>query len=181
MRPLRELGEPLVDLSGPIPYEILQTAFDGIFHDQTQQYYWKSLYLDDLGDEAIERIVALGLDRPSPLTLVALWQLGGAMARVPAAATAFGRRDHPFLLSLDSTWSGPAGAEASVAWTREAWKEMHAFSSGGVYLNFPGLGEEREALVRAAYGDNYARLAELKARYDPGNLFSLNQNIAPAA
>ncbi len=182
LRPLRELGEPLADLSGPIPFEILQTAFDAIFEDEALQYYWKSLYLDDLSDEAVERIVARGLGRPSPQTLVGVWQLGGAMARVPAGATAFGRRDLPFLLSLDATWRDPADAEENIAWTRAAWDEMRAFSStGGVYLNFPGFGEEREALVRTAYGDNYARLAELKRRYDPGNLFSLNQNVPPAA
>ena len=107
---------------------------------------------------------------------MARWR-GCRPARPPSGAATL-----PFLLSLDATWRDPADAEENIAWTRAAWDEMRAFSStGGVYLNFPGLGEEREALVRAAYGDNYARLAELKRRYDPGNLFSLNQNVPPAA
>jgi len=179
LRPLREIGTPVADLSGPIPYTALQAAFDAEFPKGELQYYWKSLYLDGLGDDLIDLLLARGQERPSPQTLLGIWQLGGAMSRVPADATAFGRRDAPFLLSIDSTWADPAETERNVAWSREVWSEMHAFSSGGVYLNFPGLGEEREALVKAAYGANYARLAELKERYDPTNLFRINQNIAP--
>jgi FAD/FMN-containing dehydrogenase len=181
LAPLRELGEPVADLSGPIPWVALQTAFDALFPAGELRYYWKSLYLSALGDDVIDVLVARAVDRPSPATLVAVWLLGGAMARVPAEATAFGRRDAPFMISVDSTWAEPAESERNVAWTRELWSDLQAFSSGGVYLNFPGLGEEREALVRAAYGDNYARLVELKGRYDPTNLFRSNQNIPPAA
>jgi FAD/FMN-containing dehydrogenase len=101
------------------------------------------------------------------------------MSRVPADATAFGRRDAPFLFSLDTTWADPADNQRHVEWTRIFWSDMHAFSSGGVYLNFPGLGEEREALVKAAYGANYERLVALKHAYDPANMFSMNQNIVP--
>jgi FAD/FMN-containing dehydrogenase len=181
LQPLRELGTPLADLSGPIPYAVLQTAFDGLFEKGQLQCYWKSLYLDGLGDDVIAMLVERGVDRPSPNTLVAIWQLGGAMSRVPADANAFGRRDAPFLLSIDSTWADPADDDRNIAWTRSLWSDMHRFSGGGVYLNFPGLGEEREDLVRAAYGDNYARLVALKTEYDPTNLFRLNQNIVPAA
>jgi FAD/FMN-containing dehydrogenase len=179
LMPLRQLGTPLADLSGPLPFTALQTAFDGLFEKGSLQCYWKSLYLDGLGDDVITALVDRGVDRPSPNTLVAIWQLGGAMSRVPAEASAFGRRDAPFLLSIDSTWADPADGERNIAWTRSLWSDMHRFSGGGVYLNFPGLGEEREDLVRAAYGDNYARLVALKTEYDPTNLFRLNQNIVP--
>ena len=180
VQPLRELGTPLADLSSPAPYSAVQTGFDGLFPKGELNYYWRSLYLDGLGDDLVDLLVERGVDRPSPSTLVGLWQLGGAMSRVPADATAFGRRDMPYLLSIDSTWSDPSETDRNVGWNRALWAEMHAYSSGASYLNFPGLGEEKEALVRAAYGDNYARLVELKDRYDPGNLFRLNQNIPPS-
>jgi FAD/FMN-containing dehydrogenase len=103
------------------------------------------------------------------------------MSRVGAGDTAFGRRDAPFLLSFDTTWTDPADSERCIAWTRQAWADMQRFSGGGLYLNFAGFGEEKEALVRSGYGANYDRLAALKAKYDPGNLFRMNQNIKPAA
>jgi len=93
--------------------------------------------------------------------------------------TAYGRRDAPFLLSIDSTWVDPRDTERNIGWTRKFWKSMERYSYGGLYLNFPGFGEEGDALVRAAYGANYDRLAALKRKYDPDNFFRLNQNIAP--
>jgi FAD/FMN-containing dehydrogenase len=102
------------------------------------------------------------------------------MSRVGGEETAFGRRDAPFLLSFDATWTDPGQTERNIAWTRSTWSAMHRFSSGQLYLNFGGFGEEKEALVRAAYGTNYGRLAAIKARYDPTNLFRMNQNIPPA-
>jgi FAD/FMN-containing dehydrogenase len=179
LRPLRELEAPLVDLSGPMPYADLQTAFDWLFPSGILQYYWKSLYLGDLAAATVDAIVGRGLDRPSPRSLVAIWHLGGAMGRVPGDATAFGRRDAPYLLSLDSTWEAPQDADRNVAWTRAFWEAMRPFSSGRSYLNFPGLGEEQEALVRAAYGANYDRLVAIKSEYDPSNHFRSNQNIVP--
>src|SRR5262249_47353434 len=121
-------------------------------------------------------------DRPTPMSLFGLWHLsGGAASRVAPEATAFGRRTAPYLLSFDTTWDDPADTEHCIAWTRDAWSAMHRFSDGGLYLDFAGFGEEKEALVRAGYGANYDRLAALKAKYDPGNLFRMNQNIRPSA
>jgi FAD/FMN-containing dehydrogenase len=181
LQPLRDFGTPVLDLSGPVPYVGVQSAFDPLFAKGERQNYWKSLYLDTLDDGAIERIVARALDRPSPWTLIALWHLGGAMNRVDPATTALGERSAPYLLSLDSSWTDPAQNESAIAWTRAAWAEMKPFSRGGAYLNFPGQGEEGEALLRASYGSaNYDRLVELKTKYDPTNLFRLNQNILPA-
>ncbi|MGH2617351.1 MAG: FAD-binding oxidoreductase [Thermomicrobiales bacterium] len=179
LRPLRELAEPLLDLSGAMPYATLQTGFDWAF-PKGLLYYWKSLYLNGLDDAEITEVIDLAATRPSPLSLVALWHHGGAMARVGDSETAFGSRAAPYLVSFDTTWTDPADTERAIAWTRDAWSAMHRFSDGGLYLNFPGFGEEKDALVRAGYGANYDRLAALKAKYDPGNLFRMNLNIPPA-
>ena len=180
IQPLRDLGTPVLDLSGPVPYIHVQAAFDPLFAKGERQNYWKSLYLDTLDDDAIGRIVARGLTRPNPWSLIALWHLGGAMNRVDPAETALGERSAPYLYSLDTSWTDPADNESAIAWTRSAWAEMNPFSRGGAYLNFPGQGEEGEALLRASYGSaNYDRLVALKTKYDPANLFRLNQNILP--
>jgi FAD/FMN-containing dehydrogenase len=180
MQPLRELGEPILDLSGPVPYSGVQTAFDPLFGKAERQNYWKSLYIDTLDDDVIERAVARAHDRPDPWSLMVIWHLGGAMNRVDPAETALGERSAPYLYSLDTSWTNPADSESAISWTRDAWAEMKPYSRGGVYLNFPGQGEEGEAVMRASYGDaNYERLVEIKTKYDPTNLFRLNQNIPP--
>ena len=181
LQPLRELATPLLDLSGTMPYAVLQTAFDPFF-PKGWLYYWKSLSMDRLDEEAIAAVIGYAADRPSSDTLMGLWHLeGGAASRVDTAATAFATRSAPYLLSFDTTWTDPAGTERNIAWTRSAWADMRRFGSGGIYLNFAGFGEEKEDLVRAGYGANYDRLVELKTRYDPGNLFRMNQNIRPHA
>jgi FAD/FMN-containing dehydrogenase len=181
LQPLRELATPLLDLSGTMPYATLQSAFDPFF-PKGWLYYWKSLYLDRLDEEVVPAIVRYAAERPTPNALMALWNLGGGAARrVGAEATAFGSREAPYLLSFDTTWTDPADTERNIAWTRTAWADMRRFGGGGLYLNFAGFGEEKEALVRASYGPNYERLATLKAQYDPHNLFRMNQNIQPMA
>ncbi len=181
IQPLRELGDPVLDLSGPAPYVGVQSAFDPLFLKGERLNYWKSLYLDNLDDRAIDLIMARANDRPSPWSLIAIWHLGGAMNRVDPGKTALGERRAPYLFSLDISWTDPADDDSAIGWTREAWAEMRPFSRGGAYLNFPGQGEEGEALLRASYGDgNYDRLVEIKRKYDPTNLFRLNQNIAPS-
>jgi FAD/FMN-containing dehydrogenase len=181
LRPLRELATPLLDLSGTMPYAVLQGAFDPFF-PKGWLYYWKSLYLTDLDGQSLATTIRYARDRPTPMSLMGLWHLGGGAAgRVGADATAFGRRTAPYLLSFDTTWTDAADSERCVAWTRNAWSAMHRYSDGGLYLNFAGFGEEKEALVRAGYGANYERLAQLKRRYDPDNLFRMNQNIQPTA
>jgi FAD/FMN-containing dehydrogenase len=181
IQPLRELGEPVLDLSGPAPYAGVQSAFDPLFLKGERLNYWKSLYLDSLDDRAIDLIIARANDRPSPWALIAVWHLDGAVNRVDPGKTALGERSAPYLFSLDTSWTDPADNDSAIAWTRDAWAEMKPFSRGGAYLNFPGQGEEGEALLRASYGDtNYDRLVEIKTKYDPTNLFRLNQNIVPA-
>ncbi len=180
LQPLRNITESLVDMSAVSPFVEVQSAFDEFFPSHVQRYYWKSLNLADLSDNAIDAIIDRFVQRPSPMTLVILRHLGGAMGRVGAEETAFGDRSANFNLSLDSTWVNPHDDSINIAWTREAWSALNQFSDGGVYLNFPGFQEEGEQLMRRQFGKNYERLANIKKRYDPTNFFSLNQNIKPA-
>ncbi len=179
VQPLRELGAPLIDLSGPWPWIGLQSGFDALF-PKGGFYYWKSRSLAELTDEAIDDIADFGSRRPSPLTDVIIWHHGGAMSRVGEGDTAYGGRDAGFLVTGEASWDDPAVTDDAIAWGREFWDAMGRHSTGGLYLNFPGFGEEKEALVKAGYGANYERLAALKAKYDPENLFRMNLNITPA-
>ena len=179
LKPLRELAEPLLDLSGVMPYTHIQRMFDPILHEG-RLYYWKSLDLDNLGADVIDAIVTHAEARPSPDTLMPIWHHGGAMNRVGPTETAFGDRSTTFNLSIDATWDDPDYTEENIAWARDVWEDMHRFSDGGLYLNFAGLGEEGEELVRAGHGEEiHERLARLKSEYDPENRFRLNQNIQP--
>jgi FAD/FMN-containing dehydrogenase len=181
MQPLRELATPILDLSATKAYLEMQSELDAYF-PAGLRYYWKALYLDGLGDAAIDATVDWSLRRPSERTLMVIRHCGGAMSRVGAEETAFGDRSSEWMLSIDSTWDDPADDERNIAWTRDFWDDAHRFSQQGkTYFNFPGFLEEGESAVRASYGANHARLARIKARYDPDNLFRLNQNIRPAA
>jgi FAD/FMN-containing dehydrogenase len=180
VQPLRELGEPLIDLSGPWPWLGLQTGFDALF-PKGGLYYWKSRALAELTGEAIDDIADYASRRPSPLTDIIVWHHGGAMSRPDEASTAYGGRDANFLVTGEVNWDDPSLNDEAIAWGREFWDVMGRHSTGGLYLNFGGFGEEKEALVRAGYGSNYERLAELKAKYDPENLFRMNFNITPAS
>ena len=103
------------------------------------------------------------------------------MARVAEPDTSYAGRDAAFLVTPEASWFDPAQSDGAIAWAREVWQGLERHSTGGLYLNFPGFGEEKEALVRAGYGANYERLAALKAKYDPTNLFRMNQNIPPGS
>jgi hypothetical protein len=180
-QPLRELATPLLDLSGPAPYTAAQAAFDPLLPYGVRRSYWKAIDLDRLDDEVIGKIVAAGAARPTPATLIPVWHFGGAMSRVEPTATAFWRRKTPFMVSFDGTWDDPADDERCIAWVKAAVESMRAYSDGGQYVNFPGSGSESDIPARAAYGDNYKRLAAIKAKYDPTNWFRVNVNIKPAA
>ncbi|MFW6075570.1 MAG: FAD-binding oxidoreductase [Chloroflexota bacterium] len=178
MQPLRELGTPLLDLSGQLPYTAVQTAFDPMF-PKGDMYYFKSQYVDGLTDELIDELCSIADKRPSSRSLIALWHQGGATSRVDPEETPLAGRDSPLLVSFDGVWADPADNERNIAWARDAWAAMHDHSRGGLYLNFAGLGEEKEDLVRSGYGNNYARLAQIKNKYDPTNFFRVNNNIKP--
>jgi hypothetical protein len=178
IQPLRTLATPVLDLSGPLPFTAVQSAFDPFFPKGLLQY-WKSTYVDTLSDELIAALCRLAAERPSPRTTMDIWPQTGAAARASAGETAFGRR-RPFLVAFESTWTDPAQNEANIAWARQAWQSMQRFAASGIYLNFPGFGEEKEELLREGYGQNYERLRAIKAAYDPTNLFRMNLNIPPA-
>jgi FAD/FMN-containing dehydrogenase len=177
-RGLRELATPLLDMSGPVQYLDFQRSLDPFFPAGVRRY-WKALYLDGFSDAAIDTTVDWSNRRPSNDTLVIVRHCGGAMARVGAEQTAFGDRSSEWMLSIDSTWHDPADDATNVDYTRAFWDAAVPFSDGKTYFNFPGLFEEGEAAVRASYGANHARLARIKAAYDPDNSFRLNQNIRP--
>jgi FAD/FMN-containing dehydrogenase len=179
VQPLRELGQPLVDMSGPWPWLGLQSGFDALF-PKGGFYYWKSRSLAALTDDAIEVIADFGARRPSPLTDIVVWHNGGAMSHVGETETAYGGRDAAFLVTGEASWGDPALTDEAIDWGRAFWDAIGQHSTGGLYLNFAGLGEEKEALVKAGYGANYERLVELKTKYDPTNLFRMNLNIPPA-
>ena len=180
IQPLREAGTPLVDLSGQMPFVAAQQIFDPDYPDG-RRYYWKSLYMRNLDEEVIGRLAQHAARRLSPLSSLDIWALGGAMSREPAGGSAFARRDAPFLLGIEANWDDPGQDRANIAWAREVFRDMQdRFPDEGVYLNFPGFIEESGPVVEQAYAGNYARLQEIKTKYDPDNLFRSNLNIRPA-
>ncbi|UQS31077.1 FAD-binding oxidoreductase [Streptomyces fradiae] len=180
LRPLREAAEPIRDLSGPTTYLEAQSFLDGDYPDGWR-YYWKSVNTPGLGDELIDRLAGRAAEAPSPYSTLDVWYQGGAMARVGERETAFANRGAPYLLGIEANWQEEADTARNVSWVRDTFADLRSFSSGGVYLNFPGFLEEGEQLLREGYGGNVRRLAEVKAAYDPGNLFRHNANIAPLA
>ena len=179
LEPLRQLDELLLDLSGVVPYIALQQMFDPFF-PPGEAHYWKSIYLAALDDEAVSSIADHVASRPSPMSMVGLWALGGALGRVDPTATASGTRSAPFVVEILANWTDPTQADANIAWAQQLFEAMTAFSTGKTNFNFPGLDDDPD-FVRAALGDNWDRLIEVKRTYDPTNLFCLNQNIDPAA
>ena len=140
--------------------------------------YWKADFLDSLSDEAIDGLIDAANSTSSPLSQVHLHHLGGAMARVSPDATAFTHRDAAFVFNLVGTWPDSGEDDLHTSWARSSFDALRPASAGAAYVNF--LGDDGAQRVAAAYGDNYQRLAELKRRYDPDNVFRLNQNITPA-
>ena len=181
MQPLRELGTPLADISQPMPFTAVQSAFDGLFPMGKLQSYWKAQYLAELPDEAIAVIAATANGRPAPVTLVATFQMGGAINRVGPTETAYGERSALWMSSIDGNWDSPADNEANIAWVRKSFAQIAPYSNGTTYTNFTGQADEAAgALADTAYGQNMTRLRQIKASYDPENFFRLNPNIAPS-
>ena len=178
VRPLKEFGSPIVDLLEPKPYLALQSMFDpSVPHGW--HYYWKSVELPDLSDEAIDTLVERASALTSPKSYCIVFQLGGALARVAEDETAFSQRDAAHNVNINAVWTEEnPDAERHIAWARDFFGAMQPHARGRVYVNF--LGEEGADRVHQAYGaGNYERLVELKRTYDPTNFFRLNQNIEP--
>jgi FAD/FMN-containing dehydrogenase len=178
LKPLRDLGDPITDLSEPMTYVEVQKVLDEDY-PEGGRYYWKSVNVNGLGDEEIEHLMAHAETAPSDHSTIDVWYQGGAMNQVGAEETAFGDRSAPYLLGVEGNWEEPHEDEANVAWVRECVADMQRFSDGGMYLNFPGFLEEGQEMMRDAYGENYERLVVLKNEYDPTNFFRMNQNVRP--
>jgi FAD/FMN-containing dehydrogenase len=178
--PFRRLGPPVVDALQPMPYTAAQQMLDAL-NPPGNRVYWKSSVLRDLGDDVLDTLVEQSTSIPSPLSVALIEFYGGATDRVGAEETAYPLRGALFAVNAISAWTDPAVDTPNISWTRSIWDAVQPFSSGGVYVNFLGVGDQDEQRVRAAYGPNYARLARIKAAYDPTNVFRLNHNIKPAA
>ncbi len=180
LKPLRDYGTPLADMIGPMPYTQVQCMLDEGF-PAGQQNYWKSNFLGDLDDQAIGLIVEHLGRCPSPGSAIAIEQFGGAVCRIGKDDTAFNHRDARYNLLIVGIWPDPSAGEENVKWVRDLWDAMAPYSSGGVYVNYLGQeSDEGSGRIEAAYGpEKYARLVALKNKFDPTNLFRLNQNIRP--
>jgi FAD/FMN-containing dehydrogenase len=179
--PLRAFGPPLVDQIATMPYLQLQSLLEPGF-PPGQQNFWKSNFLREVSDAAIDLLVGLFKRVPSPTSAMAIEYLGGALSRVKADDTAFAHRDELFNLLIVGMWPDPTDNRDHIEWVRKLWQAVQPYSTGGVYVNYLGRNADEEPdRVRAAYGKKkYDRLVELKRRYDPDNIFCLNQNIDPA-
>jgi FAD/FMN-containing dehydrogenase len=179
LRPLKtEIGPPAVDLLDRIPYTAFQAIVDP-FSPTGWLNYHGGKHLTGLPDAAIDAYIDQGRKVASPKSQAILFRMGGAIARVPEDATAASHRDAPYMWHPIAAWSDPAENDDHIGWVRESYAAMEPYTTGGVYLNFEQ--DEGADHVRAGFSpEKYARLVELKDKYDPNNLFRVNQNIAPS-
>jgi FAD/FMN-containing dehydrogenase len=172
-KPLREIAAPLLDWTGPTPYTDVQRMFDEDY-PKGRRYYWKSVYLDNI-DGAMDTLIDWGGRRPTPITSLDVWLLGGALSRVNPADTPIAHRNAPYLIGLEANWDDPSRDADSKAWARGAAAALAPFSSGGSYLNFEDLSETK--VVADSHGPNFNRLVEVKRKYDPDNLFRSRRGL----
>ncbi len=177
LAPVREFGTPLVDGLQPMPFNILQTAFDELFPPGLQ-WYWRADFVEEIPDEAISVHEKFGAELPTGHSTMHLYPIDGAAARVTEDATPFAYRNGGWAGVIVGVDPDPSNAELITDWATSYWKELHPTSAGGAYVNF--MMEEGDDRIRTSYRGNYQRLAEIKAVYDPENLFHINQNIPPA-
>jgi FAD/FMN-containing dehydrogenase len=176
LAPLREHGTPIADAVGPHLYTDFQQSFDPLLEPGARNY-WKSHNFTELSDGAIAVAVEYAANLPTELSEIFFGQIGGATERVAPDAMAYPHRETRYMMNVHTRWEDPAMDDECIQWAREFFETMAPHATGGVYVNFISEAEGEESL---AYRDNYDRLAELKARYDPENVFHINQNIEPA-
>jgi FAD/FMN-containing dehydrogenase len=179
VQPLRELATPLADISQPMPFRMVQAAFDGFFPRGEVRTYWKSTSATELSDELIDVIAKRAQERPAPLTTVVAWLTGGAVNRVGQDESAFGERSAKYLFSVEGSWHDPADDDKVISFVRKTWSEISEFGTGTTYINFAEA--ESQSVVDEAFGAKLEKLAQIKAKYDPENFFRRNNNILPAA
>jgi len=175
--PIRKFSPPLMDFAGPIPFPALQSLFDGLYPPGLQ-WYWKADFFHELSEKAVDLHVKYGERLPSPHSTMHIYPINGAAQRVGKGDTAFNFRDARFAEVIVGVDPDPANNPRLMQWAKDYWLALHPFSAGGGYVNM--MMDEGAENVKAAYRDNYARLAQVKRTYDPGNLFRVNQNIRPA-
>jgi len=173
LEPLRSFGKPVADVIGPRPYVEWQSFIDPLLTPGARNY-WKSHNFTELSDELIAVLLEYAGNLPSDQTQIVMDRLGGAINRVPCAATAYPHRDVEFVLNVHTRWESPSQDQTCIAWARKFFHDTAPHATGSVYVNFI---PEDEARVPNAYGANYERLKTLKNKYDPQNLFRVNQNL----
>ena len=178
IEPFSTIPDPLMEMAMPMPYQMAQMIQDAD-RPPGNMNYWKSGFVNDISDELIEKFVRGALEATSPMTAIAIFPMAGAIARVGEDDTPYSNRDAKFVINLDNVWEDPAENEKQIEWSKSFFARLKPHLAEGVYLNF--VGDASQELVRAAYGPKYDRLVELKNKYDPTNLFSLNQNIRPTS
>jgi len=178
LQPARDFSPPALELVGQMPFPALQTMFDALLPTGLQ-WYWSGDFLNELSDEAIATHIKYGSDLPTLLSTMHIYPIDGAVHRVGKDETAFSYRDANWSMVIGGIDPDPANKERITSWTKEYWKAVHPYSAGGAYVNF--MMEEGQDRVKATYRGNYKRLLAVKKKYDPANLFRVNQNIKPDA
>ena len=176
-RPVAELGPPLLHGVQPMPYPALQGAFDGLY-PPGDQWYWRADFVKELSDDAIAEHQRFAAQMPTPQSTMHLYPISGAAHRPQSSDTAFSYRDANWGAVFAGVSNDPADVPAISAWSKQYWDALHPHSAGGAYVNMM-MDDEGEDRIRASYRGNYPRLAAVKKRYDPANLFRVNQNIRP--
>src|SRR5215831_16916604 len=179
VQPLKQFGSPVLDVVGPMPYCQLNSMLDTGF-PRGALNYWKSSFLTQLSDAAIGTMIDCFARCPSPMAQLLLEHIHGAAARIGASDTAFPHRGEGYNFLVLAQWMQPADTRAGVAWARETYERMQPFFASGRYVNYLDDDEAGDP-VAAAYGPNYRRLQQIKAKYDPKNFFRMNHNIRPFA
>jgi FAD/FMN-containing dehydrogenase len=175
-KPLRSFGKPVADIIGPMPFTAWQSVLDPLLTPGMRNY-WKSHDFKEVSDGLIDALIAHARRVPDPQTEIAFAFLGEGVTKVAKEATAYTHRDAGFVLNVHTRWDNPSNDAKCIAWARELFQATAPFATGGAYVNF--MTQEEQDRVRSAYGSNFGRLAALKKKYDPDNLFRLNQNIQP--
>jgi FAD/FMN-containing dehydrogenase len=176
-KPIRRFGPPALDLVGSIPHPALQGMFDGLYQPG-MQWYWRADFVNELSDGAISRHVEYAAKLPTMFSAMHLYPIDGAAHRVGNRETAFSYRDANWAQVIVGVDPDPAKKDELIGWTKEYHDALHPYSAGGAYVNF--MMDEGQDRIKATYRENYARLVAAKRRYDPANLFRVNQNIRPA-
>jgi FAD/FMN-containing dehydrogenase len=172
--PFKDFGPPVFQMVGPIPFPAVQSMFDPLVPPGLQNY-WKADFVNDLSDELIEGHVKYGPGVPTVNSAVHIYPVSGAVHALKKDDTAFSYREANYVHVLGAIYPNPADTPKNIEWVREYWSALHPYSAGGAYVNF--MMDEGDERIAATYRDNYKRLAEIKKKYDPGNLFHMNQNI----